>query len=481
MAGAECFLRRDGGGALRRVALENSFSSMQGEIAPRKQRVSRSLATTRRRPLSAMQMKSMGLATVPFSHETELCSELQLQEVEGQKQITSTSKLLRLPGHPRISLAELDVRDVLEREMMTPDLNRMAPHLWLVAKPSSDHCNPLHEQVVRGRNIVITENPELHLCWIDSKVFIKPIPRCLLSWAFWRHYLDDSNANSDPKAKAKLIEAVLGYMRSYNFLVRHESDYRIAVKEHLIPVTATYEDFMIFISSFAEIQDSQVSPRYRFGELRLRRLNLWSPLLLKKTYFHKIVWQYGDYLAQYYAPYLFFFGIFSVVLSAMQVGVGAKKDWQSFYGVSAWFSVATLIVNQHSTSVELVEKVSESIANLLYSFIQRAARQPLLLGAKVAITTSLASFSGALDTDITSRAAVIHDNAAALASQEAELRKRTGALAGENARAEQAGGCAELDGGVGVGFVGAGGDGAAGGRGLDGGNAGKFNIEDQRY
>lgn len=228
--------------------------------------------------------------------------------------------------------------------MMTPDLNKMAPHLWLVAKPSSDHCNPLHEQVVRGRNIVITENPELHLCWIDSKVFIKPIPRYLLSWAFWRHYLDDSDANSDPQGKAKLMKAVLGYMRSYHFLVCHESDYRIAVKEHLIPVTTTYEDFTIFISSFAKIQDSQVSPRYRFGELRLRRLNLWSPLLLKKTYFHKIVWQYGDYLAQYYAPYLFVFSILSVVLSAMQVGVGAKTDWQSFYGLSAWFSVVTLMV-----------------------------------------------------------------------------------------------------------------------------------------
>ncbi|KAF2274922.1 uncharacterized protein EI97DRAFT_434827 [Westerdykella ornata] len=287
----------------------------------------------------------MGLAAVPFSHEIELCPELQLREIEGQKRLVSTTKLLRLPGHPGIPLAaEPEVRNLLEREMMTPDLNRMAPHLWLVAKPSSDHCNPLHEQVVRGRNIVITENPELHLCWFDSRVFIKPIPRYLLSWAFWRHYLNDSDADSDPKEKGRLIEAVLGYMRSYSFLVRHESDYRIAVKEHLIPVTTTYEDFMIFISSFAEIQDSQVSPRYRFGELRLRRLNMWAPVLLKRTNFHKIVWQYGDYLAQYYAPYLFFFSIFSVVLSAMQVGVGAKTDWQLFYGVSAWFSVATLAV-----------------------------------------------------------------------------------------------------------------------------------------
>jgi hypothetical protein len=290
------------------------------------------------------QERNMGSVTVPFSHETELCFELRLQEVDGQEQITSTSKLLRLPGHPSISLARPVVHDLLECEMMTPDLNRMAPHLWLVAKPSSDHCNPLHEQLVRGRNIVITEDPELHLCWIDNKVFIKPIPRYLLSWAFWRYYLDDPVADTDPNAKAKLVGAVLGYMRSYNLLVRHESDYWIATKEHLIPVTTTYEEFMIFISCFAEINDGQVSPRYRFGELRLRRLNLWSPLLLKRTYFHKTVWQYSDYLAQYYAPYLFFFSIVSVVLSAMQVGVGAKTDWQLFYSVSAWFSVVTLIV-----------------------------------------------------------------------------------------------------------------------------------------
>ena len=132
-------------------------------------------------------------------------------------------------------------------------------------------------------------------------------------------------------------------MRSYCFLVQHESYFRIAIKEHLIPETTKYEDFMIFMSSFGKIQDGQVSPRYRFGELRLRRLNQWSRILLGKPYFHKNAWQYADYLAQYYAPYLFVFSIFSVVLSAMQVGVGAKTDWQSFYSVSAWFSVATLL------------------------------------------------------------------------------------------------------------------------------------------
>lgn len=286
----------------------------------------------------------MGLSVVPFSREAELCSELGLEEVNGQVQITSKARLLSLPGQPTISLTGDGVLDFVWREMVTPELNRMARHMWLIAKPSSDHCSALHVQNVRGRNVVITEDPELHLCWFDSKVFIKPLPQYLLSWAFWQHFLIESDPASNIKARSNLIEAILGYMRSYYFLVRHESDFRIAVREHLIPQETKYADFMIFISNLKSIQDTQVSPRYHFGELRLRRLNRWSQLLLGKPFFHKVAWQYTDIFAQYYGPYLFVFSIFSVVLSAMQVGVGAKSNWQRFYGVSAWFSVATLLV-----------------------------------------------------------------------------------------------------------------------------------------
>lgn len=285
----------------------------------------------------------MAPSAVPFNLEAELCSELELQHVNGKIQITSKTRLRSLPGQPTISLTGSGVSDFMWREMMTPELNRMAPHMWLIAKPSSDHCSALHKQVVRGRNVVITEDPELHLCWFDSKVFIKPIPRCLLSWAFWQHFLYGPDPTSNQEARSNLIEAVLGYMRSYCFLVRHESDFRIAVREHLIPQETNYEDFMMFISSFASIQDTQVSPRYHFGELRLRRLNRWSRIFLGKPFFHKVAWQYTDIFAQYYGPYLFVFSIFSVMLSAMQVGVGAKSNWRPFCGVSAWFSLATLL------------------------------------------------------------------------------------------------------------------------------------------
>jgi hypothetical protein len=231
----------------------------------------------------------------------------------------------------------------MKDELVTPKLNKMAPHLWLVATPSSSHVSPLHDQIVRGRQIVISEKPELHLVWIDNRVFIKPMPIYLLSRTFWEYYLHVSKPTPEEEARrVQLVQAALGYMRSYYHLIRHESDFRIAITMHLVPSDVTYLKFMVFISGFGKIDNDKVSPRYRFGELRMTRLNAWARLLLGEPHFHKVAWQYADVFARYYAPYLFVFSVVSVILSAMQVGVGARTEWTSFQGVSAWFSVVTL-------------------------------------------------------------------------------------------------------------------------------------------
>lgn len=279
----------------------------------------------------------------PFSIDNQLCSDLDVQSTRGGLMISSTTGRNRLPGQPLMPLSAPKVYDHLKTEFGTPKLNRMAPHLWLLATPSSTHISPLHAQVVRGRAVTISEDPELHLVWLDHRVFIKPIPKYLLSHAFWQYYLDPSvpgNATNDEKGQ--LREAILGYMRSYFFLVRHESDYRMAAKHHLIPENVGFEEFMDFISGFGNVREAQVSPRYHYGELRLSRLNAWARILLRQSHFHKVAWQYADVFARYYVPYLFIFSIITVVLSAMQVGVSAKAEWGSFISVSAWFSVATL-------------------------------------------------------------------------------------------------------------------------------------------
>jgi hypothetical protein len=41
---------------------------------------------------------------------------------------------------------------------------------------------------VRGRRVTITEKPALHLVWFYERVFVKPLPKYLLSHAFSEHY-----------------------------------------------------------------------------------------------------------------------------------------------------------------------------------------------------------------------------------------------------------------------------------------------------
>lgn len=90
------------------------------------------------------------------------------------------------------------------------------------------------------------------------------------------------------------------------------------------------------------VSDDFVTPRYRFGQLRLTRLNIWAKPVLGQWQFHKLSWQYADTFASLYAPLLFAFGLLSIVLSALQVGAQAAPDWEAFAAVAAWFAVAAL-------------------------------------------------------------------------------------------------------------------------------------------
>jgi hypothetical protein len=149
---------------------------------------------------------------------------------------------------------------------------------------------------------------------------------------------------NDNERRARLSRAALGYLRTWAYLVRHESDHTIAVKNNLLPEHTTYADLVDLLKDVRQrVTDSHVSGRYRFGELRLSRLNFWARPLLFRRQFRKVAWQYSDYFALYYAPLLFLFGILSVILSAMQLGIEASQHvWETFEITSARFAFATL-------------------------------------------------------------------------------------------------------------------------------------------
>lgn len=262
-----------------------------------------------------------------------------------------------VPGQPRVSLDdEKGVNEYLGKQLKTEKLDELEPFLWLVAKQDSSHVSELTLQKTRGREkIVITENPELHLVWIYDRIFIKPIPKYLLSHAFWKVYLSDNGSWSrvgtweKSEQKIKLAKAAKGFLRSWAHLIKHKSDFEIATdKPRLIPKDIKYAKFIKFIQNFENIEDKDVSPRYQYGELRLTRLNTWTKILLRGLNFHKVHGQYGAYFGRFYAPILFVFGAFSVTLSALQVVRNAQassqenQPWPAFATFSRSFAVFTL-------------------------------------------------------------------------------------------------------------------------------------------
>lgn len=277
----------------------------------------------------------------PFPEDEQLFDDLSISGTNFSCRNTTLPPTL--PGQPTLTLTDLSLADFLKEDLLTSDLDRMATHLWLVATPSHSHISPLHHQIVRGRNIVVTENPELHLVWINSRVFIKPLPLYLLSHAIWVGCLSGVYTSGiSPEDAQRLESAGLGYLRTWYYLVRHKSDFRIAQEHHLIPEAVSWPHFLRFIHRFARISDVEVSGRYQYGDLRLSRLNMWAQVFLHRWKFHKAHGQYADYFAHFYGPLLFAFAVFSTTLNAMQVVLASGDVWTSFIRTSKWVSVVTL-------------------------------------------------------------------------------------------------------------------------------------------
>ncbi len=282
---------------------------------------------------------------VPFARESEL-----------YKPSTSSGHdpFPSLPGHPWVPLQDAErLRSFLYRELWAVDLERMATHLWIMSTQSSTNISPLHQQRVKGREILVTEDPRLHLVWIHDRIFIKPLPQYLMSHLFWSEFLSSGKSilggnAQEQETYTRIQMSALGILRSYYHLIQHESDFQIACENgRLLPSSISWPDFCAFSEAFPQICDDAVSERYHYGELRLTRLNLYAKVLLGKFQYERIHGQYAAFFARFYGPLLFIFGILSIVLSAMQVELGVETlltatQWQPFWHTCRYFAIVTL-------------------------------------------------------------------------------------------------------------------------------------------
>ncbi|KAF8253067.1 hypothetical protein K440DRAFT_650199 [Wilcoxina mikolae CBS 423.85] len=241
-----------------------------------------------------------------------------------------------IPGQPLIPLDFNSVHTFLSQELSTKRLDDMYSRLWLIS--SKGNISPLHHQAIKGRQILITESPDLHLVWYYDQIFIKPIPRCLLNYAFFKTFV-----SRDESVRL----ATNGFLRTYAKLIVHESDFEVAKEKKLLPCDEiTWKEWCKFIQGFRDFDDAEVTLRYQYGELRLTRLNFYSKVFFDSWNYFDTYTQYGWYFKQFIAPYLFVFGSITVVLTAMQTAITADSESvykNSAYGFST-FSIGTTLI-----------------------------------------------------------------------------------------------------------------------------------------
>ncbi|KAF1950991.1 hypothetical protein CC80DRAFT_496291 [Byssothecium circinans] len=272
-----------------------------------------------------------------------------------------------------------DTIKFLEKELEVPRLNKIHDHLWLAGRPMPPR--PLNYQVAASRAITVTEDIHLHLVWESGRIFLKPLPRYLLSSAFWIKNLVCQQPRDNcpcftnpivqpgnpvpianpPCRRRDLYRCAYGLLLSYTALIQYESDYHLAKDQHLLPDGVEWQSWRKLSWELLEHSPQntvRVNKRYQFGELRVGRLNkihhargLLRFRLVELMRGYKFEFAtYAQQLEDYLAPILAATAYILLVLTAMQVGLGTDTLRESLpfqrasYGFTVFSIFAPLIL-----------------------------------------------------------------------------------------------------------------------------------------
>lgn len=291
----------------------------------------------------------------PFTASQELYDELVITP-SGDLAHKDQNRRPCLPEWPLVEVNDFaEIQKVLSLDLATPRLDDLHPYLNLVATPSGSHILSLVAQGVRGRKVVLTEDPDQHLIWYYDRIFIKPLPRYLTNHSVWKFHLYPTTVSIE-----ELRKNAAGLVRSYAYLIQRRSDYDLALSLKLIAglkdTDEDFERFLRFIQVFVkDFKDKDLNPRYHYGEMRLSRLNIWTRLSGRGIMYTAQDGQYGAFFSRFLAPFLFAFGTLTVVLTAMSVVVGTLQirvsetshlgaEWYAFLNVCIWYSVICMVL-----------------------------------------------------------------------------------------------------------------------------------------
>ncbi len=262
---------------------------------------------------------------------------------------------------------EDSIHRYLEWEMKVPRLNEIHGYLWLAGRPMC--ARPLHRQAMLGRELVITEQVDLHMVRQESRIFLKPLPEFLLSADFWTTYLCRDT---------DLHECARGLLLSYVWLVCSKSDLRIAQRGGLLDSEITWEGWRYFTKTLLSSVDTSslegVNKRYHYRELRLSRLNWIHRMTIKKPSLTRIVRgymyeynQYSDFVRRNFAWVIVVFVYITIVLTAMQVGLATDRLGKDdmFQNASYGFTVLSILTPLIILFIIGLNLLSLSVFNIL--------------------------------------------------------------------------------------------------------------------
>jgi hypothetical protein len=262
--------------------------------------------------------------------------------------------------------------------------------LWLIAVPGAPRS--LYYQKLLRREITIAEQLDLHLVWAKSRIFIKPLPDFLLNYDFWECHIS---------CEPRLHKAACGLLYSYFGLIRFEHDLNLAKECHLINKTVDYRawtEFARLTLSLLDVDDSETTEkRFRYGELRLNRLNTifrYSPgdlslSSLLQGFPHALTESYVPYMDQYNNA-VSAFGAIVIILSAFNLSLSAssRNPDPSLREAAYVFAVFAMTLCALLIGMFILLPLFSSLARVYGAFIIHRAHRKRQGGRKPSIADS---------------------------------------------------------------------------------------------
>ena len=288
-------------------------------------------------------------------------------EQDPTRRLSELPVIFQNKKHKTVRVQHDNLREYIEWELDVSRLNEVHNWLWLAGRPMC--ARPLYKQKMLDREILVTEQVDLHLLWQESRIYIKPLPEFLMDHEFWTE-----NLCSDPKHHKNAC----GLLLSFAWLICYQSDLNIAKDHGLVPPWMTWTDWLKFTRAFLDALDwrsmSNVNERYEYGELRLSRIN-WIYRLTFRNFMRGYVYGYNRFsvfLSHNFAWLAVAFLYMTVVLSAMQVGLatdrfkGSSRFQDASYGFTVFSILTPLIVVSFIVFISLALVVYNVLSAIIY-------------------------------------------------------------------------------------------------------------------